>query len=67
MNRLIVFMILVVLMLSLAAPAFAVNGSGGAGREFGAHHAEHARTMGGFTGDENPGMHRGFAGWIPEY
>lgn len=66
MKRLIVFIILVVLMLALAAPAFAVNGSDGAGREFGAHHSEHATTMGGFSGDENPGMHRGFAEWIPD-
>jgi hypothetical protein len=51
--------------LALAAPALAVDtGAGGAGRDFGQHHAMHAQEMGGFTGQENPGvMHQGFAGW----
>lgn len=48
------------LALSVAAPAFAV-GSDGAGREFGQHHASHARDDGGFTGDMNPGKHQGFS------
>jgi hypothetical protein len=53
------------LALAVAAPAFAVNGSGGAGRDFGQHHANHAREMGGFTADMNPGvMHQGFSGWM---
>lgn len=51
------------LLLALAAPAFA-TGAGGAGREFGKHHAAHATEMGGFTVEMNPGvMHRGFSGW----
>ncbi len=53
------------LVLALAAPALAVDtGAGGAGLEFGQHHATHAQEMGGFSGTENPGvMHQGFAGW----
>ena len=35
----------------------------GDGAVFGAHVAHHATTMGGFSGDCNPGMHRGFSGW----
>jgi hypothetical protein len=55
-----------VLMIAVVAavPAFAVNGSGGAGRDYGQHHAAHAQEMGGFTGTMNPGvMHQGFSGW----
>lgn len=59
------FVVMAALMLALAAPAMAVPASGGEGRSFGQHHAEHARTMGGFSGDMNPGvMHQGFAGWM---
>ena len=35
----------------------------GDGAAYGAHVAHHATTMGGFSGDCNPGMHRGFSGW----
>ncbi len=53
-----------VLVLALAAPAFATTGAGGAGRDFGLHHAAHAQEMGGFTGEMNPGvMHHGYSGW----
>ena len=53
-----------VLTLALAAPALAVDGSGGAGREFGLHHAGMARDMTGLTGQMNPGVHhQGFSGW----
>lgn len=52
------------LVLAMAVPAFAVNGSGGAGMEYGLHHAEHAIAEGGFTGTHNPGvLHKGFSGW----
>lgn len=53
------------LALALSAPALAVDtGAGGAGRDFGQHHAAHAQEMGGFTGEMNPGvMHQGFSGW----
>jgi hypothetical protein len=65
MNKtLAVFALAAVLALALAAPAFAATGAGGAGRDFGQHHATHAQEMGGFTGAENPGvMHKGFSGW----
>ncbi len=35
----------------------------GSGRDFSACVAHHATTMGGFSGEHNPGMHEGFAGW----
>lgn len=65
MTRLIlIFVVVTVLALALASPAFAVNGSDGAGQAFGIHHATHAQEMSGFTGDANPGvMHKGFSGW----
>lgn len=63
MTRTVVVAVLaVVLMFALAAPAFAVNGSGGAGRDFGLHHAEHAQA-GHLGADMNPGMHQGFSGF----
>ena len=34
----------------------------GDGAAYGACVAQHATTEGGFSGDHNPGMHRGFAG-----
>lgn len=63
MRSMILVALTAVLALSLAAPALAVNGSGGAGAAFGAHHATHAQEMTGFTADMNPGTHTGFAGW----
>lgn len=64
-RTLLVLVAAFLLVLALAAPAMAVDtGAGGAGREFGQHHAMHAQMMGGFSGQENPGvMHRGFSGW----
>lgn len=35
----------------------------GSGADFGACVAHHATTMGGFSGEHNPGMHSGFADW----
>lgn len=66
MKTLAVFALAVVFALALAVPAFAVSGAGGAGAGFGMHHATHAQLYGGFTGEDNPGMHRGFAGWTEE-
>jgi len=65
MRKFMVLALALILVLALATPAFAVvSGSDGAGLEFGTHHSEHARDMGGFTGVENPGvMHKGFSGW----
>jgi len=58
-----VAILVIALVFALATPALA-TGADGAGYEFGMHHAQHARDMGGFTGTENPGvMHQGFAGW----
>lgn len=63
MNRIVTFALAAVLALAVAAPAFA-TGAGGAGRDYGQHHATHAQEMGGFTAAENPGvMHQGFSGW----
>lgn len=62
MSRIVRFTAALVIVLALAAPAFASGGS--TGREFGAHHSEHAIEMTGYTADMNPGgMHRGFSGW----
>lgn len=64
MTRVAVAFLAVALMFAMVVPAYAVDGSGGAGAAFGQHHAEHAQTMGGFTGVENPGVtHQGFSGW----
>jgi hypothetical protein len=63
MKKIAVFVLAVALSLAVASPAFA-TGADGAGRDFGQHHAAHAREMGGFTGTMNPGaMHKGFSGW----
>ena len=59
MKRLAVLGVVLVLGILGAAPAFGAD----AGRDFGLHHASHAQEMTGFTGEMNPGMHRGFAGW----
>jgi len=63
-------MLALALVLTVAAPVFAATESGGAGLEFGHHHAMHAQDMGGFTGignpdpdAMNPGVHRGFVDW----
>ena len=64
MKRISMFAVVAMLALAVAAPAFA-TGAGGAGKDFGQHHATHAQENGGFTAAENPGvMHRGFSGWI---
>lgn len=67
MKRITLFAVTTVLALSIAAPAFAADGSGGAGKDFGTHHAGHAQEMTGFTGEMNPGVkHTGFSGWMAE-
>jgi hypothetical protein len=58
------------LALVVAAPVFAgtpeTTGSGGAGSDYGLHHAGMAQEMGGFTGTMNPGVHhQGFSNWDP--
>jgi len=63
MKRIVVFALAAALSLIVAVPAFAA-GSGGAGLDFGQHHAAHALEMDGFTAEMNPGvMHTGFSGW----
>jgi Ni/Co efflux regulator RcnB len=47
----------------VATPTVALAQSEG-GQDFGRHVSTCARTMG-FDGTNNPGMHRGFAGWDP--
>jgi hypothetical protein len=65
MRRIFTLVATLALTLVLAAPALAATGAGGAGRDYGQHHAEHARAMGGFSGEMNPGvMHQGFSGWM---
>jgi hypothetical protein len=44
------------------APAAEAATTDATGAEFGQHVSECAQTMG-FSGDHNPGMHQGFAGW----
>lgn len=66
MKRIAVMAATVALLLLTASPALALPGNDGAGRAFGVHHAEHAQEMGGFDAEMNPGMHRGFSGWMHE-
>lgn len=64
MSRFFVLGATFALVFSLAVPAFAVDGSVGAGATFGTHHAGMAQEMEGFTGEMNPGVHhQGFSGW----
>ena len=37
--------------------------TGGAGADYGEHVSTHARAEGGFSGQMNPGRHRGFSGF----
>ena len=48
-------------MLVVAAPTAALA-DGPTGTQYGQHVRDCAQTVG-FTGEHNPGMHRGFAGW----
>jgi hypothetical protein len=50
-------------LLLVPAGALAANASNGAGVEFGQHHAEMAQ-RGELGADMDPGMHRGFSGWM---
>lgn len=64
MKSIVVAALSLVIVFTLAVPAFA-TGADGAGYEYGQHHSAHARDMGGFTGTMNPGVHhRGFSGWM---
>jgi hypothetical protein len=48
----------------IPTPSWADTGT--TGRDFGEHVVHCAQTMG-FTGDHNPGMHHGFAGFDPTH
>ena len=50
-------------LLLVPAGALAANASGGAGEDYGRHHAAMAQD-GHLGADMNPGMHRGFSGWM---
>jgi predicted porin len=64
MRRISTLVAAVALALVFAAPAVAVTGANGAGQAYGQHVSTMAQSMGGFTGDMNPGvMHQGFSGW----
>lgn len=65
MKRIAFVMTTAALLVLMASPALALPGNDGAGRAFGMHHAEHARA-GELGGEMNPGMHRGFSGWMHE-
>lgn len=65
MRTAVTIVLTVVLALALAVPAFAGYGSGGKGRVYGQFHSNEARMIGGFSGDMNPGNHRGITGWTP--
>ena len=66
MRRVFTAVAVLALTLAVAAPAFAATGAGGAGREYGQHHAAMAKEMGGFSGTMNPGVHhQGFSNWDP--
>lgn len=47
--------------------AGAVPVTGGAGAAYGEHVSTHARDMGGFSGQMNPGHHRGFSGHVEDH
>ena len=50
-------------LLGLLVGAIPVAAAASEGADYGACVAHHATTERGFTGDHNPGMHRGFADW----
>lgn len=66
MTRIAKWIAAMTLALNFATPALVVAApaNGGAGSEYGQHHATHAQESGGFTADMNPGVkHKGFSGW----
>jgi hypothetical protein len=62
MTRTLRLALATVALLGLLVGASPVAAAVGGGADFGACVAHHATTEGGFSGDHNPGMHRGFAG-----
>ena len=51
----------------LPSAAGAAPPTSGAGADYGHHIAAHARAEGGFSGQMNPGDHRGFAGFAEHH
>jgi hypothetical protein len=64
MKRWIAVTTLVGAVVLLPATALAASSPNMTGPEYGQHVASCAHKMGGFDGTHNPGMHRGFAGWV---
>ena len=61
--KVIVIAVVIAVALLVVPAAFAVNGSGGAGQDYGTHHAGMAQD-GTLGAGMNPGqMHDGFSGW----
>lgn len=63
MKKVMAAVMVTVVFALMPAVAGAAPASGGAGADYGTHVSGHARTGGGFSGDMNPGVHRGFAGF----
>lgn len=63
MTRTLRLALATVALLALLVGASPVAAAAGGGADFGACVAHHATTERGFSGDHNPGMHSGFAGW----
>ncbi len=53
--------VVLTIVVSLVVPAAVAASDSGA--SYGACVSMHATTMGGFSGDHNPGMHQGFSNW----
>jgi hypothetical protein len=62
MKKMLAAMTVGVAFVLVPAAAGAAPVTGGAGAEYGEHVSDHARA-GGFSGEMNPGRHRGFAGF----
>ena len=62
MKTIVVTLFALFALLLVPAGALAANASGGAGQEFGQHHAGMARA-GELGAEMNPGHHFGFSGW----
>ena len=63
MTRILQRALAAAILLTLLVGAGPTSAAASDGASYGACVAHHATTERGFTGDHNPGMHRGFAGW----
>ena len=64
MKKFVVTILATGALLVVPSSALATNASGGAGQAFGQHHAAMAQD-GHLGAGMNPGMHKGFSGWMP--